>query len=105
MKVALLGDVSMEFVAADMRRAGREVFVPSGFGVWREAVLDERGDLRDFAPDAAIESTILRRLAAVWSGVKNFLGQTTSLVPIITTASFGLPSSTTGSISRSSAEL
>jgi len=44
----------MEFFAADMRRAGREVFVPSGFGVWREAVLDERGDLRDFVPDAAM---------------------------------------------------
>ena len=44
----------MEFFAADMRREGCEVFVPSGFGAWREAVLDERGGLRDFAPDAAM---------------------------------------------------
>ena len=44
----------MEFFAADLRRAGHDVFVPSGFGAWREAALEKGGDLRKFAPDAAM---------------------------------------------------
>ncbi len=44
----------MEFFAVDLRREGHEVFVPSGFGAWREAVLEEGGGLREFSPDAAM---------------------------------------------------
>ncbi len=54
MKIALLGDVSVEFFASDFRREGHDIFVPSGFGAWREAVLAENGALKTFAPDAAL---------------------------------------------------
>ena len=44
----------MQFFASDFEREGHEVFLPAGFGAWREAVLDEKGDLRSFAPEAAM---------------------------------------------------
>jgi FkbH-like protein len=53
-RIALLGDVSVEFFASDFRREGHEVFVPSGFGAWREAALDHDGALRAFSPEAAL---------------------------------------------------
>ena len=53
-RIALLGDVSVEFFASDFRRDGHEVHVPSGFDAWRAEAFDQRSALRDFAPDAAL---------------------------------------------------
>ena len=54
MKIALLGNVTLDFLAQDFRRAGHEVYVPSGFDTWRQEVLDPASGLHAFAPDAAL---------------------------------------------------
>ena len=54
MKIALLGNVTLDFLAQDFRRAGHEVYVPSGFDTWRQEVLDLASGLHAFAPDAAL---------------------------------------------------
>ena len=54
MKIALLGNVTLDFLAQDFRRAGHDVYVPSGFDTWRQEALDPASGLRAFAPDAAL---------------------------------------------------
>ena len=54
MKIALLGNVTLDFLAQDFRRAGHEVYVPSGFDTWRQEVLDSASGLHAFAPDAVL---------------------------------------------------
>ena len=53
MKIALLGNVTLDFLAQDFRRMGHEVYVPPGFDTWRQEVLDSAGGLHRFAPDAS----------------------------------------------------
>ena len=54
MKVALLGNVTLDFLAQDFRRAGHDVYVPSGFDTWRQEVLDSASGLHAFAPAAVL---------------------------------------------------
>ena len=54
MKIALLGNVTLDFLAQDFRRAGYEVYVPSGFDTWRQEVLDSASGLHAFEPDAVL---------------------------------------------------
>jgi FkbH-like protein len=53
-KIALLGNVTLDFLAQDFRRAGHDVYVPSGFDTWRQEVLDSASGLHAFAPDAVL---------------------------------------------------
>ncbi len=54
MKIALLGNVTLDFFAQDFRRAGHDVYVPSGFDTWRQEALDPASGLHAFAPDAVL---------------------------------------------------
>ena len=54
MKVALLGNVTLDFLAQDFRRAGHDVYMPSGFDTWRQDVLDSASGLHAFAPEAVL---------------------------------------------------
>ena len=54
MKIALIGNVTLDFLAQDFRRAGHDVYVPSGFDTWRQEVLDPASGLHAFAPEAAL---------------------------------------------------
>ena len=54
MKIALLGNVTLDFLAQDFRRAGHDVYVPPGFDAWRQEVLDPASGLHVFAPDAVL---------------------------------------------------
>ena len=54
MKIALLGNVTLDFLAQDFRRAGHDVYVPPGFDTWRQEALDPASGLRAFAPDAVL---------------------------------------------------
>ena len=54
MKIALLGNVTLDFLAQDFRRAGHDVYVPSGFDTWRQEALDHASGLHAFAPDAVL---------------------------------------------------
>ena len=57
MKVALTGDVALELVAPYFRQAGHEVYVPAGFGAWRQELLDPASPLHAFAPDSIFDVT------------------------------------------------
>ena len=54
MKIALLGNVTLDFLAQDFRRAGHDVYVPSGFDTWRQEALDPASGLHAFVPDAVL---------------------------------------------------
>lgn len=54
MKVALLGDVTLDLLAQDLRRAGDAVYLAPGFGAWRQALLDPASGLFAFAPEAVL---------------------------------------------------
>ncbi len=54
MKIAALGNVTMDFFAQDFRRAGHEVYLAPGFDAWRQEALDPESGLRSFAPDAVL---------------------------------------------------
>ena len=54
MKIALLGNVTLDFLAQDFRRAGHDVYVPSGFDTWHQEVLDPASGLHAFAPEAVL---------------------------------------------------
>ena len=57
MKVALTGDVALDLLAPYFREAGYEVYVPAGFGTWRQELLDPGSGLRRFAPDFVFDVT------------------------------------------------
>ena len=57
MKVALTGDVALDLLAPYFREAGYEVYVPAGFGTWRQELLDPTSGLRRFAPDFIFDVT------------------------------------------------
>ena len=54
MRLALLGDVTMDFFAQDFRRDGHEVYLAPGFGAWRQELLDPESGLQTFRPDAIL---------------------------------------------------
>lgn len=54
MKIAVLGNVTLDFFAQDFRRAGHEVYLAPGFDSWRQEALDGKSGLHAFAPDAAM---------------------------------------------------
>ncbi len=54
MKIALLGNITLDFLAHDFRRMGHEVYVPPGFDTWRQEILDPSSGLRRFSPDASL---------------------------------------------------
>ena len=54
MKIALLGNITLDFLAQDFRRMGHEVYVPPGFDTWRQEALDPTSGLHRFAPDATL---------------------------------------------------
>ena len=54
MKIALLGNVTLDFLAQDFRRMGHEVYVPPGFDAWRQEVLDPASGLHAFSPEAVL---------------------------------------------------
>ena len=56
-RVALTGDVSLEIMAPYFRAAGYEVYVPPGFGTWRQEILDEKSALHAFKPDFVFDVT------------------------------------------------
>ena len=54
MKIALLGNITLDFLTQDFRRMGHEVYVPPGFDTWRQETLDLSSGLHRFAPDASL---------------------------------------------------
>lgn len=54
MRLALLGDVTMDFFAQDFRRDGHEVYLAPGFGAWRQELLDPESGIQAFQPDAIL---------------------------------------------------
>ena len=56
-RIALVGDVALELMAPYFREAGYEVYVPPGFGTWRQELLDPRSGLRAFKPDFVYDVT------------------------------------------------
>ncbi len=56
-RIALVGDVALELMAPYFREAGYEVYVPPGFGTWRQELLDPRSGLRAFKPDFIYDVT------------------------------------------------
>ncbi len=57
MKIALTGDVALDVLAPYFKEAGLEVYVPAGFGTWRQELLDDSSGLRRFAPDVVFDVT------------------------------------------------
>ena len=56
-RIALAGDVALELVAPYFREAGYDVYVPAGFGAWRQEVLDRDSPLNAFNPDLVFDVT------------------------------------------------
>lgn len=54
MKIAVLGNVTLDFFAQDFRRAGHEVYLAPGFDTWCAAALDRTSALHQFAPEAIL---------------------------------------------------
>ena len=54
MKIAVLGNVTLDLLAQDFRRAGDEVYLAPGFDTWRQEVLDPASGLFAFAPEAVL---------------------------------------------------
>ena len=57
MRIALTGDVALEMLAPYFRDAGHDVYVPAGFGTWRQELLDENSGLHKFKPDFVFDVT------------------------------------------------
>ena len=57
MKVALTGDVALDLMAPYFREAGFEVYVPAGFGTWRQELIDPASALNRFQPDLVFDVT------------------------------------------------
>ncbi len=57
MKIALVGDVALNLLAPWFREAEFDVYVPAGFGTWRQEILDEDSPLRRFKPDLIFDVT------------------------------------------------
>lgn len=52
MKIALIGDVTLDPLAAMLRERGFDVWLAAGFGAWMQTLLAPPQDLLDFAPEA-----------------------------------------------------
>lgn len=56
-RIALAGDVALDLLAPYFREAGYEVYVPAGFGTWRQELLDPQSGLHAFKPDFVYDVT------------------------------------------------
>lgn len=57
MRIALTGDVALNLMAPYFREAGHEVYVPAGFGTWKQELLDPDSGLNTFSPEAVCNVT------------------------------------------------
>lgn len=57
MRIALTGDVALNLMAPYFREAGHEVYVPAGFGTWKQELLDPSSPLHAFKPDVVYDVT------------------------------------------------
>ncbi|MGN0854624.1 MAG: HAD-IIIC family phosphatase [Kiritimatiellia bacterium] len=57
MRIALTGDVALDLMAPYFRAAGHEVYVPAGFGAWRQELLDPASPLHAFRPEVVYDVT------------------------------------------------
>lgn len=63
-KVALAGDVALELIAPYFTRAGFDVYIPAGFGAWRQELLDRDSGLNRFVPDFVYDVTSAEKTLA-----------------------------------------
>ncbi len=56
-RIALVGDVALDLMAPYFREVGYEVYVPAGFGTWRQEMLDPDSGLHRFKPDFVYDVT------------------------------------------------
>lgn len=56
-RIALVGDVALDLMSPYFRAAGYEVYVPAGFGTWKQELIDPQSGLRRFAPDLIYDVT------------------------------------------------
>lgn len=56
-KLAIVGDVALEILAPYFQKDGYKVYTPSGFGTWRQELLDENSNLHRFNPDFIFDVT------------------------------------------------
>ncbi len=54
-RVALTGDVALNLMAPYFEAAGFVVYVPAGFGTWRQELLDKNSPLHQFKPDVILD--------------------------------------------------
>lgn len=54
MKIAVLGNVTLDFFAQDFRRSGDEVYLAPGFDAWRQEALDPASGLHAFDPESIL---------------------------------------------------
>lgn len=57
MKIALTGDVALELIAPYFRKAGFDVYVPTGFAAWRQELIDKDSPLNKFGADLVFDVT------------------------------------------------
>ena len=54
MRIAVLGNVTLDFFAQDVRKSGDAVYLAPGFDAWRQEVLDAASGLHAFNPEAVL---------------------------------------------------
>ncbi len=54
MKIAVLGNVTLDFFAQDFRKTGDDVYLAPGFDAWRQEALDAASGLHAFDPEAVL---------------------------------------------------
>ena len=64
MRLAFLGDVTMDFFARDFAREGHEVYLAPGFGAWPQECFDRESGLWRFAPEAVLLVSEREEIAA-----------------------------------------
>lgn len=80
MRLAFLGDVTMDFFARDFAREDHEVYLAPGFGAWPQECFDDRSGLWRFAPEAVL---LVSERGDVVQEARKALGGIPLLVPDI----------------------
>lgn len=70
MRIALLSNVTVDFVAATVGKA-HEVYVPAGFDTWQQEALLENSGLRRFSPEAVIVLLHADSLSEAWGAYES----------------------------------
>ena len=94
MKIALLSNITVDILAADIKKNSHDVYTPAGFDTWQQELIMQNSNLYKFKPDVIIIIIHANSYPDSWTEIKtgeNLINDWIQNLKILSENSTGIP--------------